>query len=74
MERSERFTGKHDGFYCSKRDQFGKKLFILATKKDNSSHLFKIARPNTGVSQTDEDYDDLKMRYVPISKEDAGMA
>ncbi|XP_033638096.1 protein FORGETTER 1-like [Asterias rubens] len=71
LERSERFTGKHDGFYCSKRDQFGKKLFILATQKDNSSHLFKIARPNTGVSVLDEDYDDLKMRYVPITKEEA---
>ncbi|XP_022100278.1 protein FORGETTER 1-like [Acanthaster planci] len=71
VERSKRFSSKNDGFYCSKREQFGKKLYILATKKEDSTHLFKIARPNTGVSHSDEDYSDLILRYRPISMEDA---
>ncbi|XP_038050120.1 protein FORGETTER 1-like [Patiria miniata] len=71
LERAERFTGKRDGFYCSKREQFGKKLYVLATQKEDSTHHFKIARPNTGVSPYDEDYADLTMRYKPISKDEA---
>ena len=32
------------GFYLSKRDMFGTKLSILVTPKDNSSHIFHVAR------------------------------
>ena len=42
--RADNYKGKHDGFYVSKRDMYGKKLFLLATQKEGSSHLFTIAR------------------------------
>ena len=32
------------GFYISKREMFGRKMFILVTPKENSSHLFHVAR------------------------------
>lgn len=42
--RVDNFKGKHDGFYVSKRDMYGKKMYLLATQKEGSSHLFTIAR------------------------------
>jgi hypothetical protein len=36
--------GPNDGFYISRRDMWGRKLCILATQKENSSHLFRISR------------------------------
>lgn len=44
LTRADNHLGKEDGFYISKRDVWGKKLFILATQKENSSHLFRVAR------------------------------
>jgi hypothetical protein len=44
LTRADNHSQKQDGFYISRRDVWGKKLFILATQKENSTHLFKIAR------------------------------
>ena len=33
-----------NGFYCSKREQYGRRLYILACQKENSPHLFNIVR------------------------------
>ena len=33
-----------NGFYCSRRENKGRRWYILATQKDGSSHLFKVAR------------------------------
>ena len=33
-----------NGFYCSRREDKGRRWYILATQKYGSSHLFKIAR------------------------------
>ncbi|CAH3034332.1 unnamed protein product [Porites lobata] len=41
---------KFDGFYCSKREQKGRRLYLLAIQKESSTHLFNITRPNTGRS------------------------
>ncbi|XP_071502207.1 uncharacterized protein [Diadema antillarum] len=70
LQRAENFRGKHVGFYRSKRPQFGRHMYILATQKQNSS-LYKIARPNTGISGFDEDISDLLMRYTPVEPEEA---
>jgi hypothetical protein len=37
-------SGKSCGFYCSKRDVWGKKLYLLATLKENTKHTYRIAR------------------------------
>ena len=42
--RLKNHKGGQDGFYISNRDMWGRKLYILATQKENSTHLFKIAR------------------------------
>ena len=71
--RADNHKERNDGFYVSKRELYGKKLYILATQKENSTHLFKIARPNTGLSTFDEEKTDLFHRYVPVERKDAGM-
>ena len=43
-QRLENLPGPDNGFYKSKRATWGKSLYILATLKQGSSHLFKIAR------------------------------
>ncbi|KAK2165679.1 hypothetical protein NP493_1355g00006 [Ridgeia piscesae] len=60
-----------NGFYCSRREHKGRRWFILATQKHTSSHLFTIARPNTGVSGFEEEKTDLLHKYMPISREKA---
>lgn len=45
---------KFDGFYCSKREQKGRRLYLLAIQKESSTHLFNITRPNTGRSPFEE--------------------
>ena len=44
LTRLENHPGEHNGFYCSRRDVRGRRLYVLATMKENSSHVFKIAR------------------------------
>ena len=46
MKRYENYkdTNSMTGFYISKREMFGRKMFILVTPKENSSHLFHVAR------------------------------
>ncbi|XP_047130991.1 uncharacterized protein LOC100210324 isoform X1 [Hydra vulgaris] len=53
-------------FYRSKREQYGKKLYLLAVQKDLSPHLFMVTRPNTGVSPFEEDKNDLLHKYEKI--------
>ena len=40
----ENGSKKFDGFYCSKREQKGKRLYLLAIQKETSGHLFNITR------------------------------
>ena len=40
----ENGSKKFDGFYCSKREQKGKRLYLLAIQKETSTHLFNITR------------------------------
>jgi hypothetical protein len=44
LNRKEQSKGKMDGFYCSKKEQKGKRLYLLAIQKESSSHLFTITR------------------------------
>ncbi|WAR15469.1 hypothetical protein MAR_005574 [Mya arenaria] len=44
VTRADNYSGKYDSFYVSRRDVWGRKLFILATQKEGSTHLFRIAR------------------------------
>ncbi|CAH3183124.1 unnamed protein product, partial [Porites lobata] len=62
---------KFDGFYCSKREQKGRRLYLLAIQKESSTHLFNITRPNTGRSPFEEEKADLLHKYNRISVEDA---
>lgn len=67
----ENGSKKFDGFYCSKREQKGKRLYLLAIQKETSGHLFNITRPNTGRSPFEEEKVDLLHKYKKISLEDA---
>lgn len=71
VTRLESHTGPQDGFYISKRDMWGRKLCILATQKETSSHLFRISRPNTGLSMFEEEKAELMHKYVPLAKDKA---
>ena len=42
--RLDNNPGEGSGFYKSRRDMWGKTLYILATKKEGSNHLLKLAR------------------------------
>ena len=44
LNRKEQSIGKMDGFYCSKKQQKGKRLYLLAIQKESSTHLFTITR------------------------------
>jgi len=67
----ENGSNKFDGFYCSKREQKGRRLYLLAIRKETSTHLFNITRPNTGRSPYEEEKADLLNKYNKISLEDA---
>ncbi|KAJ8310282.1 hypothetical protein KUTeg_012147 [Tegillarca granosa] len=71
MIRFQNHNRKDDGFYKSKREMFGKTQYLLATLKENSTHVFRIARPNTGLSQFEEEKSDLLQRYAPITPDKA---
>jgi hypothetical protein len=59
------------GFYCSKREQYHRHLYLLALQKENSTHLFNITRPNTGRSLFEETKADLLSKYVLVSSDKA---
>lgn len=40
----ENGSSKLDGFYCSKREQKGQRLYLLAIQKKSSTRLFNITR------------------------------
>lgn len=67
----ENGSKKFDGFYCSKREQKGRRLYLLAIQKETSTHLFNITRPNTGRSPFEEEKTDLLHKYNKISLEEA---
>ncbi len=43
-KRYEQMTGSSDGFYCSKREHKGRRLYVLAAQKEHATHLFTIIR------------------------------
>ncbi|XP_078614112.1 uncharacterized protein LOC144883439 isoform X1 [Branchiostoma floridae x Branchiostoma japonicum] len=67
VQRSKNHEKEKDGFYCSRREVRGRRLYILATQKENSTHLFKVARPNTGVSSFDEEISEILSRYSHVA-------
>jgi len=67
----ENGSNKLDGFYCSKREQKGQRLYLLAIQKKSSTRLFNITRPNTGRSPFEEEKADLLHKYNKISLPDA---
>jgi len=67
----ENGSNKLDGFYCSKREQKGQRLYLLAIQKKSSIRLFNITRPNTGRSPFEEEKADLLHKYNKISLPDA---
>ncbi|XP_019644077.1 PREDICTED: protein FORGETTER 1-like [Branchiostoma belcheri] len=71
MERAKNHGKEKDGFYCSRREVRGRRLYILATQKENSTHLFKVARPNTGVSSFDEEISEILSRYSHVAEDRA---
>ena len=71
MEFYGNHSGKNDGFYRSKKLQTGKKLYLLATEKENSPNVFIIYRPNTGISPLEESRCDLIQKYDKIEPSEA---
>eukprot|EP00794_Sanderia_malayensis_P010731 gene10731-11878_t len=71
MRRYEQRLGKMDGFYCSKREHKGRRLYILATEKEHAAHLFTICRPNTGLSPFEESKVDLLLKYKAVEPNEA---
>ena len=43
-EKFNRNSNVECGFYQSKRDQYGKKLYLLAIQKELAPHLFMVTR------------------------------
>ena len=37
-------SGRDSGFYCSRREQYRRHLYLLALQKETSTHLFNIIR------------------------------
>jgi hypothetical protein len=60
-----------NGFYRSKREQFGRNLYLLALQKDTAPHLFHLIRPNTGRSYFEEKRGDLFHKYDRVTSEEA---
>ncbi|XP_074658013.1 uncharacterized protein LOC141910988 [Tubulanus polymorphus] len=67
LEKSRKYTGKHDGFYVSRNEVRGHKFYLLAMQRENSTHMFKIARPNTGMSAFDEELSWLNNKYIKVA-------
>ena len=44
LKRYENNHGEDNGFYYSRRENRGKRLHLLATLKEGSTHVFRIAR------------------------------
>ena len=44
VKKHESHNGQLDGFYCSKREQKGRRLFLLAVEKENAMNLYIIYR------------------------------
>ncbi|XP_064639306.1 uncharacterized protein LOC135494911 [Lineus longissimus] len=71
LVRLENYGKRDDGFYKSKREVFGRHLFLLATQKEGFDNIFRIARPNTGLSGYDEEKAGILEKYTKIETEDA---
>ena len=44
VKKHESHNGQLDGFYCSKREQKGRRLYLLAVEKENAMNLYIIYR------------------------------
>lgn len=53
-----------DGFYCSRRELYGRDMYILAVRRPGQRHLFGVTRPNTGASFFDLDREELRSKYA----------
>ena len=62
--------GDMDGFYQSRRPQWGRHLPILALRKPGQRSAFVITRPNTGQSYFEMDSEDLRAKYQLKSDDD----
>lgn len=71
MSRYNNNNSDYNGFFRSKRDQYGKRLLLLAIRKEQSNHLYTVIRPNTGVSPFEEEKTDLFLKYDKIEPSDA---
>ncbi|XP_066924417.1 uncharacterized protein [Clytia hemisphaerica] len=71
LKANEGSDQTESGFYRSRREQYGKKLYLLAIQKQRMQHLFTVTRPNTGMSQFEEDRNDLFSKYEKIEPEQA---
>ncbi|XP_065056159.1 uncharacterized protein LOC135684506 [Rhopilema esculentum] len=71
LNLQESHSGNLDGFYCSKKEQRGRRLYLLAIEKDQATNLFIIYRPNTGMSPFEETKDDLLQKYGHVQASDA---
>ena len=55
-----------DGFYVSRREMYGRSMYILAVRNPGQKHLFGITRPNTGASFFEMDKDELRAKYAHV--------
>jgi hypothetical protein len=55
-----------DGFYRSRRELYGRDMYILALRRPGQRHLFGVTRPNTGASFFEFDREELRSKYVHI--------
>ena len=55
-----------NGFYRSRREIFGRFMFLLALQKAGQRRTFILARPNTGMSFFEMDADELRGKYLKV--------
>jgi hypothetical protein len=59
-------------FYVTKKKQFGRHHYLLATPKHSNNMLVFVTRPNTGESRIEMDRDDLNDKYTLIERAQLG--
>ena len=72
LERGKLPGGCKSGFYKSRREMFGRTLYLLALQKPGGGGIYTVARPNSGQSLIDMDHDDLHKKYTSCTFEEAG--
>ncbi len=56
-----------DGFYKSRRELYGRDMYILAIRRPGQRHLFGVTRPNTGASFFEFDREELRGKYCHVA-------